>query len=109
MDKEILQFYKEKHYHPMRVIDKGRKRGFNKLKIEKAMELVYEDIEKGTEIPDIDIGRCIFDKAKHLDEIYYEEGVDISDIVIAKHKKAILWLVIFIAVENWFIAIMEML
>ncbi len=75
MDKEIVKWYTERHYQPHKMIQAGKRWGFNQAQVEAAMShCYYKIVHEGKQILDVDVARYVRNVAKEIEvEIRTEE------------------------------------
>lgn len=65
MKREVIDFYRSKHLEIFKLINKGRDRyGLYPYAVTEAAKEVYQEIQDGLQIKDIQIAWLVFDKAK---------------------------------------------
>jgi hypothetical protein len=109
MNKEMIEWYSDRHYNLKKVLKAGRRRGLHPYFIREAMKHCYQKVQDGKDVHDIQIGRYIFNKAKDI----REEGRDarfmdeenytlkIKGLIYPAYGIILLALVTFLSYKIW--------
>lgn len=75
MKQEIIDWYSERHYQPHKMIQAGKRWGFNQTQVEAAMShCYYKIVNEKKQILDVDVARYVRNVAKEIEvEIRTEE------------------------------------